>query len=541
MLFFAAFIVALAMTMALIPPLIRFAGKLQLLDQPGDRKVHVSAVPRVGGVGMVLGVLLPILLWVPLNQDIKSLLAGIAILFVFGVLDDRGDLDYRLKFLGQFLAAIIVVGYGGIVIEVVPFFGLDPVSPWFSLPLTVIAIVAVTNSINLADGLDGLAAGTMLLSLAGMALLAYLADGLDILMVMLAVMGAIVGFLRFNTYPARVFMGDTGSQFLGFTVVTLLIILTQKMNTALNPALPLFLLGVPVFDTLFVTIRRLYYGQSPFVADKNHVHHQLLARNLDHYEAVVIIYLVQALFVIGAVLLRYQSDLLIVSLWLVVNIALAFSLVMAGRFQWQAHPARAQSVFTKMLRFSKSAFLGKVALTIILAGVSLLLLVGPMLADVVDRDFSVVAAVLFLLMLLRLLLGSSAWFISLRLLMFVAIAFVLYLLGEYPLQAYPALEGLDYVYFGLIIAALIIGARATDRDVFQATPMDFLLILIMIGMLFIPRAWAGDEEIIHLVIKMGIMFYAVEFMLRNMEDRWNVPTVSALWALGVIAVRGLVF
>ena len=302
MLFFAAFIVALAMTMALIPPLIRFAGKLQLLDQPGDRKVHVAAIPRVGGVAMVLGALLPLLLWVPLDQEVKSLLAGIGILFVFGVLDDRGDLDYRLKFLGQFLAAIVVVGYGGIVIEVVPFFGLDPVSPWFSMPLTVIAIVAVTNSINLADGLDGLAAGTMLLSLAGMGLLAYLADGLDILIVMLAVMGAVVGFLRFNTYPARVFMGDTGSQFLGFAVVTLLIILTQQTNPALNPALPLLLLGVPLFDTAFVIIRRIYYGKSPFVADKNHVHHQLLALNFDHYEAVVIIYLAQALFVVSAVL-----------------------------------------------------------------------------------------------------------------------------------------------------------------------------------------------------------------------------------------------
>jgi UDP-GlcNAc:undecaprenyl-phosphate GlcNAc-1-phosphate transferase len=540
MFYFAVFFVALVMTMALIPLLIRFAGNLQLLDQPGDRKVHVAAIPRVGGVGMVLGVLLPILLWVPLDQEVKSLLAGIAILFVFGILDDRGDLDYRLKFLGQFLAAMVVVGYGGIVIEVVPFFGLDPVSPWFSMPLTVIVIVAVTNSINLADGLDGLAAGTMLLSLAGMALLAYLADGLDILMVIMTVMGAIVGFLRFNTYPARVFMGDTGSQFLGFMVVTLLIMLTQKINMALNPALPLLLLGVPLFDTAFVTIRRIYYGKSPFVADKNHVHHQLLALNLDHYEAVVIIYLAQALFVASAVLLRYHSDLLIVSLWILVNAALAFSLVMAGRFQWQAHPEGSQSVFARALSISKSDFLGKVALIVILAGVSLLLFVGPLLADVVDRDFGVAAGGLFLLMLLRLLLGSTVWFISLRLLMFVVIAFVIYLLGEYPFHAYSALEGFEYVYFGLIVIALAIGARTTDKDVFHATPMDFLLILIMIGMAFIPQARAGEDETIHLVIKMGIMFYAVEFMLRNMAGRWNVPTVSALWALGVIAVRGLV-
>jgi UDP-GlcNAc:undecaprenyl-phosphate GlcNAc-1-phosphate transferase len=380
----------------------------------------------------------------------------------------------------------------------------------------------------------------MLLSLAGMALLAYLADGIDILVVMLAVMGAIVGFLRFNTYPARVFMGDTGSQFLGFTVVTLLIILTQKTSSVLNPALPLWLLGVPLFDTAFVVIRRIYYGQSPFVADRNHVHHQLLARNLDHYEAVVIIYLVQALFVLTAIFLRYHSDLLIVSLWVLVNMALAYALVMAGRLQWQAHPAGAQSVFARAMRIGKRDVLCKASLAIILGGISLLLFAGPLLADVVDRDLGIVAGVLFLLLLLRQLLGASAWFISLRLMMFVVIAFVLYLLGEYPFHAYPALEGFDYVFFGLIVVALAIGTRATDRDVFQTTPLDFLLILIMISMVFIPQARAGDDEIIHLAIKMGIMFYAVEFVLRNLAGRWNFPAVSALWALGVIAVRGLV-
>ena len=197
-------------------------------------------------------------------------------------------------------------------------------------------------------------------------------------------------------------------------------------------------------------------------------------------------------------------------------------------------------MFARALKGSKSPFLGKAAVTVIMAGVSILLLMGPLLADVVDRDFGIAAGVLFLLMCLRLLLGATVWFISLRLLMFVAIAFVLYLLGEYSLNAYLDLVGFDYVYFGLIVVALVIGARATDKDVFQATPMDFLLILIMIGMVFIPQARAGESEVIHLVIKMCIMFYAVEFMLRNMEARWNIPTMSALWALGVITVRGLV-
>jgi hypothetical protein len=145
-----------------------------------------------------------------------------------------------------------------------------------------------------------------------------------------------------------------------------------------------------------------------------------------------------------------------------------------------------------------------------------------------------------LLMLLRLLLGSKVWFISLRLLMFVAIAFVLYLLSESPSSVYTIGEGLEYVYFGFIVVALVIGAWATDTDAFQATPMDFLIILIVIGMAFVPQARAGEEAIIHLVVKMCIMFYAVEFMLRNMKGRWNIPVVSALWALGVFTVRGLV-
>ena len=187
MLHFAIFAVAVVMTMALIPPLIRFSGKLQLLDKPGGRKVHLSAIPRVGGVGMVLGVLLPVILWVPHDRGVISIIAGIGVLFVFGVWDDRGDLDYRLKFLGQFIAAGVVVGYGGIVIQVVPFFGMDAVSPWFAIPLTVVAIVAVTNSINLADGLDGLAAGSMLLTLSGVALFAYTADGESVLLFSLAV------------------------------------------------------------------------------------------------------------------------------------------------------------------------------------------------------------------------------------------------------------------------------------------------------------------------------------------------------------------
>ena len=196
MIYFAVFTIALVMTIALIPPLMQYADRLRLVDQPGERKVHIVTVPRVGGIGMVLSIMIPVFIWVDLDTTIISLLCGIAIIFLFGVWDDRGDLDYRLKFFGQILAACVVVFYGDITIKVVPFMGFDPVSPWLYYPLSVFVLVAVTNAINLADGLDGLAAGVVLLSLSGVAILALLSEGINLVLITLAMVGAIVLTLR---------------------------------------------------------------------------------------------------------------------------------------------------------------------------------------------------------------------------------------------------------------------------------------------------------------------------------------------------------
>jgi UDP-GlcNAc:undecaprenyl-phosphate GlcNAc-1-phosphate transferase len=418
---------------------------------------------------------------------------------------------------------------------------MDPVSPWLYMPLTVLLIVAVTNSINLADGLDGLAAGMMLLTLAGTALLAFLAEGTEVLLVVMAVMGVIVGFLRFNTYPARIFMGDTGSQFLGFTVVTLLIILTQQISPVLNPALPLLLIGVPLFDTAFVIIKRIHYGKSPFVADRNHIHHQILALKFDHYEAVVMIYLVQALFVGCAIIMRYYSDLVIVSTWLLANSVLAFILIIAGRNFWHVHQKNSQSSLARMVIGSRSHTVYSITAAVISYSLVLALVAGPVLTGGIDKEFGMAAAILLVLLCARLLLGYRLWFVSLRLITYVTLAFILYLLGNHPAGIYPFDGVYEYLYFGLIVVALLVGSRFTIEDAFMTTPMDFLLILVLAGLVFIPQARIVEESIIHLIIKMFIMFYAVEFALRSIKSRLNSLTIGTLWALSVIAVKGLAF
>ncbi len=230
-----------------------------------------------------------------------------------------GSLDYRLKFLGQFLAVFVIVFWGKVNIAVFPFAGMDPVPAYLSIPVTIIFLVGVTNAVNLSDGLDGLAAGVALLSLAAIALLANLASGDVIILVSFVVAGTIFGFLRYNTYPARIFMGDTGSQFLGFTVGVLSVMLTQQVNTALNPLLPLFLVGLPIVDTLFVMTRRIIEGRSPFEADKTHMHHRLLSLGMAHYEAVSVIYVSQLAFLLAAFLLRYQADIVVFAAYMVLT------------------------------------------------------------------------------------------------------------------------------------------------------------------------------------------------------------------------------
>src|SRR3569623_1728914 len=262
MVLFFSFLIAMFVTMALIPPLMRVAERLQIVDLPNDHKVHLQAIPRVGGMAMVAGTVLPAVLWLWSMPQMTGLLSAMAVILVFGVWDDRADLDYRLKFAGQCVAAVIVWWVGVRVTEL-PWVG--EISTLASLSLTVFALLAITNAVNLADGLDGLAGGSMLLRLATIALLGYMAEHAAVALLAVAVWGSLLGLL----------------------------------------------LGLPILDTGLVMYLRVREGRSPFSPDKNHIHHRLLAIGLDHYQAVFVIYVVQALLVIAAYYLRNADEAVI--------------------------------------------------------------------------------------------------------------------------------------------------------------------------------------------------------------------------------------
>lgn len=538
---FLAFLAALTVTMVMIPPLMRWAGTLQILDAPNERKVHDSVVPRVGGIAMVVAVLLSVVIVVPLGPEIVALLVSVSIMLVFGIWDDRVNLDYRIKFLGQFLAVATVVFFSHVLISRLPLTGFNASSIYVTAPFTIFFLVGVTNAFNLADGLDGLAAGITLLSLAAIALLAYMANDTELLPVIMAVMGSIVGFLRYNTYPARVFMGDTGSQFLGFSVGIVAIILTQHANTALSAALPLLLLGLPILDTTMVIGVRLWAGRSPFSADSRHIHHKLLKLGFDHYEAVVIIYLVQALFIVCAIFLRYESDELIIGLYAGICCGLLTLLRWATKSGWKVRAEGDQPRFRLLFKTACiNNLVHQVPLAVLIFAIPALYLVSALFVADVPPDLGFAACIVFVLMLLRLMYGYRLWFLYLRLMVFVTAAFVVYITGIYSVGTELFPQGYEYVYYGVLVCALLTAIRYSKKEVFQLNPTDFLMVILVLGIAVVPHEQLLEYNLIQSIVKMAILFYGSEFILQRMESRWNIFTGSVLVTLGVLGLRGFI-
>jgi len=534
MLLFSAFIVALVVTMALIPPLMRVADRLSVVDIPNERKIHTGAIPRIGGMAMVVGACIPILLWLPHTDTVLAFLTALLILLVFGAWDDSSELDYRLKFAGQFLAVFTIVFWGKVNIAVFPFMGMDPVPTYLSIPVTIVFLVGVTNAVNLSDGLDGLAAGVALLSLAAIALLANLANGDVIVLASFIVAGTIFGFLRYNTYPARIFMGDTGSQFLGFTVGVLSIMLTQQVSTALNPWLPLFLVGLPIVDTLFVIAWRISEGRSPFAADKSHMHHRLLGLGMAHYEAVSLVYISQLVFLLAAFLLRYQADIVVFLAYLGL-----MSLMVGGVLLLQARqPSINWGRLTRHIaRLDGSNRAQSFVIGVINCGVPAYLLAGVLMLSGVPADIALSSLILLIILIIRLVWAKYLRFISLRLLVFPSIAFAVYLINRDPVITALLPQAVNTGLLVILFVLMLFVIRSTKDQTFQTTPTDLLVIALTGGVGVLHQQGMMEATLVPMVLTIVVLFYAAELVMRHMRRTWNCFTLGIIAVLTVMSLR----
>lgn len=326
--FFLTFILCLVTAIVVTPLVKNFAIKIDATDKPNHRKIHQKLMPRLGGLAIYGGFLVGLIFLQPQSPHLVPIIIGSCLIIITGVLDDLFELAAKWKLVVQIVAASIVIG-GGVHVEFInlPFDGRLELG-WYGIPLTLVWIVGITNAINLIDGLDGLAAGVSSIVLLTLSGIAYMMGNFFVVALGVILLGSTLGFLVYNFYPAKIFMGDTGALFLGF-MIAVISLLGFKNVTLFSLLIPVIILGVPISDTLFAIIRRLVNKNPLTEPDQSHLHHCLLRLGFSHRQTVLVIYALSLLFGLGAIVLT-QSTLwgtLIVVTLLVIGVELMVEIV----------------------------------------------------------------------------------------------------------------------------------------------------------------------------------------------------------------------
>ena len=323
MLYFYTFMTALFAALIMVPFLRRWALDTGTVDAPGERKMHAVATPRLGGVAIGLAFAFSLFIYDDIDTTTRGILAGTLIIFVTGLVDDLHGLSPKKKFFGQIAGCLVAMTVGDLHLSYLGnLFGWGEIvlPGWLAVPFTVFAVIGVTNAVNLIDGLDGLAGGISVIALATFGLLAWLDGNGTVMILCAALLGALLGFLKYNFYPARIFMGDTGSLVVGFVLAFLAISLTQGPHVNISPIVPLIVLGLPIIDTIWVLTRRLVLTGKPFAADKHHVHHKFLDLGFNHRFTVLIIYGISLLWAAFALFFRDRPEWLLLYFYIGVSV-----------------------------------------------------------------------------------------------------------------------------------------------------------------------------------------------------------------------------
>lgn len=296
---------------AFITPFVKkMAIHVGALDIPNSRKVHKNPIPRLGGIGMFLSFLFGYMIFCEPSSLMNSILIGSFIIVLTGIFDDIKPIKPSIKLFGQFVACSIVVFYGNVVLQDISAFGLYFHFGVLAYPITIIFLLGCINCINLIDGLDGLAGGISSIYFLTIGIISAIKGTFELNFLLSFIMlGATLGFLVHNFNPASIFMGDSGSMFLGF-IIGIIALLGFKNVTLTSLVIPLLILAIPILDTLFAIIRRALKGESISTPDKFHIHHQLLNRNFSQRATVLIIYLIDLLFAVASIVYVLQDRIL---------------------------------------------------------------------------------------------------------------------------------------------------------------------------------------------------------------------------------------
>jgi UDP-GlcNAc:undecaprenyl-phosphate GlcNAc-1-phosphate transferase len=448
-------------------------------------------------------------------------------------------LGYRTKFAGQVLAAGLCMVVGNVHIGTLMIGSVIVLPQSVSIFITFVFLIGITNAVNLADGLDGLAGGLVLLCLCAIALFAAMSGNGTVVEMALIEAGAVLGFLRFNTHPARIFMGDSGSQMLGFSVGALALLATQGEASPLSAALPLLLLGLPIMDTLTVMLTRIRAGRSPFSADSNHLHHRLLALGFAHREAVLLIYMMQVALVLLAYFLRFESDSEVFIAFCVFAGLVLGLLRRATQAGWHLKYLGESGGIRRYINgFTPAARIPTLALGVMTT--CLAIYATTVLAS--SRRVGADLGLMCLGMLIVLLLLTSwkaqrslQWFE--RTATYISVVLLVYLDQTMPNK--PALlTTLSWTCVGITGAAALVRFWLSPTRRFELTTLDLIVLFIALVLPNLPGSIALPADLPGGIAKAVILLYVVE-MLLTIDLKHLMPRMFLAVTLAVIAGRAL--
>jgi len=544
MIYLATLLLSMLITIAIIPMVRRLAISMNvMIDVPDGRRVHEAPIPRSGGLAMAIGTFVPVMLFALGDRFVTALFLATLVIVAFGVLDDIRGLPYWKKMAAQAGAALIMIFYGGVRIESLgALLPDDMILPGIvSIPLTLVAIVGVINAINLSDGLDGLAGGICSLSFLCIAYLAYLSGNTVIAVAAVAVVGGIIGFLRYNTYPATLFMGDAGSQFLGLLAVSLSVELTQG-NTPLSRLLPLIILGFPILDTLSVMSERLLKGVSPFLADKNHFHHKLIALGLYQTEAVAAIYVLQAVLVVSAYMFRFHSEWLLLGGYGAFCVLVVSFFYAAHRMDWKVKRFDFLDVGIKgRLKFLKEKHLViKFSFRTLQGLLPAVMLLTCVLATGVPWYFSVFSlCAVFALVFVKLYMKGRLG-IVLRVVLYIMTPFVVYYstVGGAGWIGAPGKRIYDFSFVVIALVTVLTLKYTRRRSGFRFSPTDFLILIVILLIPNIPGFAIVSNEIAFLAAKIVVFFFSYDVLMGEMRGEFKWLLLATVVSLLVVGAKG---
>jgi UDP-GlcNAc:undecaprenyl-phosphate/decaprenyl-phosphate GlcNAc-1-phosphate transferase len=327
-----AFLIALIVAYIITPGVISLAIKMGAMDAPDPRKVHKKPIPRLGGIGIYLAFMVAVLFTVDITQEMLGLLIGGTVIAVVGIVDDFKNLPAKVKLLGQIIAACILVAFDIRIDFISDPFGDFYYLEYLAVPATVFWIVGLTNTVNLIDGLDGLAAGVSMIAAATILLVALQQGFVLVAVLTAALAGSAMGFLHYNFNPAKIFMGDTGSMFLGFMLAGISIIGAVKSAATIALIVPILALGLPILDTTFAIVRRYRGGVPIFKPDRGHLHHRLLDLGFTQRQAVLLMYVISGVLGLSAIALTEVSSSIAILIIIAVIAAVLFGAKKLGIF-----------------------------------------------------------------------------------------------------------------------------------------------------------------------------------------------------------------